>query len=208
MSFPVNLDLPFAHLNLRFNPFGELEPQTRAELAVVSLEELPRQLQQQRVAVEFVGPHGHGKSTHLLALHALFAEAPYLKLHPDSILDIADVPLLFVDSIEHLPRRRRRRLYRRTKTLALTTHDSLQAELQSAGYTVCTRIIDSTGASTITELVRRRIEHARRSPGPVPDVDAASIGRLKSRFGSDIRAIENYLYDIFQTLDRPRHVEV
>ena len=38
--------------------------------------------------------------------------------------------------------------------------------------------------------------------------DAAGIGRLKSRFGSDIRAIENYLYTIFQNLDRPRHVEV
>ena len=41
----------------------------------------------------------------------------------------------------------------------------------------------------------------------VPE-DAAGIGRLKSRFGSDIRAIENYLYTIFQNLDRPRHVEV
>ena len=41
----------------------------------------------------------------------------------------------------------------------------------------------------------------------VPEADAG-IGRLKSRFGSDIRAIENYLYTIFQNLDRPRHVEV
>ncbi|MDP7741580.1 MAG: hypothetical protein QGF67_09080 [Lentisphaeria bacterium] len=208
MSFPVNLDLPFAHLNLRFNPFGELEPQTRAELAVVSLEDLPRQLQQQRLAVEFVGPHGHGKSTHLLALHALFAEAPYLKLYPDSTPDFAGAPLLFVDSIEHLPRRRRQRLYRRAKTLALTTHDSLQPELERAGYTVCTRHVDSTDAATIAELVRRRIEHARRAPGPLPDVDAAGIDRLKARFGGNIRAIENCLYDIFQTLDRPRHVEV
>lgn len=208
MAFSVNFDLPFAHLNLRFNPFGELEQQTRAELAVVSLEELPQQLQQRRVAVEFVGPHGHGKTTHLLALHALFAEAPYIKLHLDSIPDIADAPLLFVDSIEHLPRRRRRRLYRRAETLALTTHDSLQAELQSAGYTVCTRIVDGTHVSTIAELIRRRIEHARRSPGPVPYIGTAGIGRLKTRFGSDIRAIEGYLYDIFQTLDRPRHVEM
>ena len=44
--------------------------------------------------------------------------------------------------------------------------------------------------------------------GYVVPKDAAGIGRLKSRFGSDIRAIENYLYTIFQNLDRPRHVEV
>jgi hypothetical protein len=41
-----------------------------------------------------------------------------------------------------------------------------------------------------------------------PDSHSPALHGLKSRFGSDIRAIENYLYTIFQNLDRPRHVEV
>ena len=64
------LNLPFAHLNLRFNPFGEATPEERAKLAVVDIERFAQRLCAPGFAVQFIGEHGRGKSTHLLALHA------------------------------------------------------------------------------------------------------------------------------------------
>ncbi len=62
---------PFARFHLYRNPFGELTRQERAELAVVDLQPLVQWLNaptRKGQVLQFVGPCGHGKSTHLLAL--------------------------------------------------------------------------------------------------------------------------------------------
>jgi len=60
--------LPFAHLNLRRNPFGELDLSQRAALAVVDVDRFVRRLAQPGYAVQFTGDRGRGKTTHLLAI--------------------------------------------------------------------------------------------------------------------------------------------
>lgn len=56
--------LAFEHVNLRFNPFGELDPELRAAVAVLP----PLELSAGHV-IQVMGEAGRGKTTHLLAWH-------------------------------------------------------------------------------------------------------------------------------------------
>ena len=88
-----NKGLPFAHLNLRFNPFEELTREERAVTAIVDLDELPELHSKDRVAVQFLGEHGRGKSTHLIALHKQFKDSLYTQIH------IGDKPVFNNDPV-------------------------------------------------------------------------------------------------------------
>jgi len=55
--------LPYANINLRFNPFGELNPDERQQLACVDVSGLAQYLSAPRTAVQFLADHGRGKTT-------------------------------------------------------------------------------------------------------------------------------------------------
>ncbi len=195
--------LPYSHLNLRFNPFGEADRSDRARLAVV---ELPpwspgRPLQ-------FIGDCGHGKTTHLLALQARYPESRYHRL--DEGQDrlpraLPEDPPLIVDEAQRLQRSALRALMRRRGPVALGTHVDLSALSDRPFITV--RLSGWTLAR-VREIVERRVEWARRGPGPVPTVSDARLRTLIARHRDDIRAMEGELYDVFQRLEEVRCVEV
>jgi hypothetical protein len=205
---PARMQLPFEHLNLRINPFGEIARSQRWKLAVVELGDVPEQLEEPRVAVQFVGKHGRGKTTHLLALYEHFKGAPYTKLFPGDKPTFSRADLQFVDSIDLLSIQRRRAVYRTSKSIAFTTHCDLTRELQSAGYKIVTRKIGGADANLVRQVVDSRIEHARRHEGPVPVLPDSQITKLVERYGDDIRGIEWHLYEIFQQLEETGNVEV
>lgn len=204
----VNTALPFAHINLCFNPFGELDKTDRSYLAVVNLDNLPILLNKSGQAIQFVADHGRGKSTHLIALHQQFAQAPYVQLHAGSRPSFTASDLCFIDSIENLSFFKRLKVYRKMGSLALTTHRNLSLELSLAGYQVTTISVALTDTHTLQQVFNRRIEHARRNAGPVPVLDLHHIQKLQKRFSDDIRSMEHYLYNIFQSLTDIHHVKV
>ena len=65
---------------------------------------------------------------------------------------------------------------------------------------VITREVASPSPERLGRIVRRRIEWARRSEGPVPKLDDALLHALVERHGDDIRGIEGQLYNLFQRL--------
>ena len=67
---------------------------------------------------------------------------------------------------------------------------------------------EKTDRKRLDEIFRQRIEFARRDSGPLPSVPLATIDKLVDRYGDDIRAIEGHLYDLFQHLEGPSHVEM
>lgn len=193
------LTRPFSHLNLRHNPFGELDHETFVALAVVDVEEFADFLREPGQAVQFVGRHGRGKTTRLRVLHAKFVEAPYVQVYQaDPIPTFAAAPLHFVDSVNHLPAKLRRKLYCCSDRIAVTTHIDLSAEFASAGLQVKTAWIGGADREVLSEIILRRIEHARRGAGPVPVVAAEEINELIAAFGDDLRTIEAVLYERFQ----------
>lgn len=200
----MNLNAPrlaFSHLNLRFNPFGELNRIQRARVAVVDLEDLPQLLLTPGTALQFVADHGRGKSTHLIALHEQLPQCPYTQIHHGDRPKFSQQDIQFVDSIENLSRFARSRLYKRSRSIALTSHCDLSDELTKAGYLVVTRHITQQCPERIANLLNRRILFARRNPDlRVPLLTSETINRLMQECGTDIREMENRLYETFQIM--------
>lgn len=200
--------LPFVHLNLRINPFGELTQEERAGVAVVDLGELPALLLQERQAIQFVADHGRGKSTHLIKLHQFFKNYPYTQIHCGDKPEVTKNAIHFVDSVENLSKFRRRCLYKKADSIAITTHRDLTRELSTAGFKVHTVHVSLLDDSALQKVFSSRIEFARRGEGDVPTISLASISSLKEIFHDDIRAMESHLYAVFQTLEGVGNVEV
>ncbi|HYW78785.1 MAG TPA: hypothetical protein VE890_04375 [Thermoguttaceae bacterium] len=193
--------LPFAHLNLSRNPFGELELDQRAALAVVDIDRFVERLQRPGYAVQFLGDKGRGKTTHLLAIRQHFPEAPYLHIGEGERPRIPRGHPLMIDEIQRLPRWRRRWVFRRPVSFVIGTHEDVSAELVRAGFEVDTiEAAASIDDERLHEILNRRIRWARRTPGPIPCVTLETAGALIDRFGDDVRTIEWYLYEQFQGL--------
>lgn len=203
------LSLPYAHLNLRFNPFGELGRKERAEIAVGDVEKLARRIKQPGFAVQFMGHPGSGKTSHMLAIYRRFPDAPFVHVHENERLRLPDGHPLFIDDFHFIPQRRRKRILRRNVSLIFTTHEDLSGELEKAGFETKTvypeNIINEDHLHSIFD---RRIEKARRGPGPLPRVSISAIRKLIETFGSDVRSMEFLLYDIFQSMKEVRDVSL
>lgn len=195
--------LPFAHLNLRRNPFGELPAEVRAELAVVDpalLAYLPR-LARPGFVLQIRGERGHGKTTCLLALRRHVPAAPYLHLAEGAPApDLPAVPLLLLDEAQRLPSRRQARLFDSARSFVLSTHADHGAGLARAGLSHATLWLESLTPARLQSIVARRIEWARRAAGPVPVVGPVACATLVARHGADVRAALGELYGVFQQL--------
>lgn len=197
------MQLPFAHLNLRINPFGEPSVEARAALAVVDLPEL-----RSGDPVQFVGESGRGKTTHLLALLARHPGAVYERLRENGDRYAARVPAavpFLLDEAQRLRPQLLRRLFSQHRTLALGTHDDLS---RFSDRPLRTLHFSGLTLARLRAIVARRIEWARRGPGPVPVVSDAALQTLLDRHASDVRAIEGRLYESFQSLQEPGDVQV
>lgn len=203
-----NNKLPFAHINLRFNPFGELDREDRAKIAVVDVNQAASFLSQHGRAIQFIADHGRGKSTHLIALHQSFPTAPYTQVHEGDKPVFSQQTLHFVDSVECLPYKQRQQLYRAANSLAITTHQDLSHELNKAGYHTLSLPVSLIKSDVLQQVLLRRIELARRNPGKLPSINLAATHKLQRDYGDNIRAIESHLYNVFQSLTEIGNVEV
>jgi len=205
-GFPLLSPLPFAHLNLRRNPFGEFSKEERTQLALVDLNAAIQHLEQQteihRPVVQFVGEKGFGKTTHLLAIAARFARSAYVHIPEGERVRIPDdgEPLL-IDEAQRLTFWQQIRLFRSDRPLVLGTHRDFTRQLHRAGRSVLTLAADRhTNANHVASIANARILAVRRTDGPTPRVTAATANLLYLQFGSDIRSMQHSLYEIFQQL--------
>ncbi|MBI2571845.1 MAG: hypothetical protein HYV63_32955 [Candidatus Schekmanbacteria bacterium] len=199
----------YAHLNLRENPFGELQNDERAGVAVADVEELAACLAASRCAVQLLGAKGTGKTTHLLALKRFFPRAPYVHVAEGERPAIPRGNPLFLDEAQRLPRWRRWTLFRCRGALALASHIDHTAELQAAGYCVHTMVpAELLTTARLSAIFRLRLEHARRSGGPLPAISDDTVQSLKERFGNDVRAMEFALYEAIRRMEGAEDVVV
>jgi hypothetical protein len=205
-----NVVSPWHPLGLRWNPFGEPPPEDVAAL-IVSSESLvvadwlrgPRRVQQ------YLGEAGRGKTARLRWLSARFPDAPYVYIAegelPPMILEqpLMPAPLaLLLDEAQRLAPRLRRRLFasiaRQGGSLAVASHVDLSAELQGAGLCCRTCGVHGLDAHGLLAIVQRRLDWARL-PGRAPAViTRAHAERLIERFGDNLRAILDNLYEGYQ----------
>jgi hypothetical protein len=202
--------LAFEHLNLRRNPFGELLPAERAALAVVDVPEaLVARVRAGRFALLFVDPPGRGKTTHLAAVSARLPGAPLIRIPLDEPPPaLPDAPVLLIDELHLVPPRARARLFARGPGLVATTHGEHARELARAGLAHEVVRVGGLTPARLLAVVERRVEWARRGPGPVPRLGPEAAAALVARHGDDLRAIIDVLYDAAQALPAPGELRV
>lgn len=199
----MSVGLAFSHLNLRWNPFGEPDPEERPALVVFDPAPLAARLQP-GVAVQLVGDHGRGKTSRLLALK-LHLGAPYVRLRDAWQIPVA--PVVLLDEAEMLWRRPFWRLPR-CGALVVSTHRDLRLPLRALGFSVETVPVEGIDRERLSAVFARRIAWARRGPGPVPRVPQETLDRLLARFGDDVRSMERALYASVQRMTEVGDVEV
>ena len=201
--------LAYAHLNLTRNPFGEASHAERMRLVVADVDDLVARLARPGFAVQLLAEKGRGKTSHILAIRARLPDAPYVHVEERGFTPVPRGRPLLVDEVQRLGRWRRRLLFRRGVSLALGTHEDFSPELAAAGLEVRTiRPGETTDVDRLDAIVRRRLEWARRGPGPVPRVPRHALVRLLDEFGDDLRAIEGALYEAIQRKREVSDVEL
>ena len=94
--------LPYVHLNLRRNPFGEFSEDERTALAVVNVDGICTRLDSPEYAVQFVGEKGYGKTTHLLAILARCSGAGYVHIPEGERAEVPDGCPILIDEAQRL----------------------------------------------------------------------------------------------------------
>jgi hypothetical protein len=193
----------YSELGLYWNPFGAPERELWRELIVtqIDLEGLAGRLADPNFALMFRGDSGRGKSTHLRALHSYFPDCPYTYLAPlaSPRSPIPEARVVFVDEVERLSPRRRRRLYRRRRALALACHGDLRTELEAVGREVLDVVVSGLDLPTLEEIARRRYRWAERSPDSFVPIESSTLGELLSIHGDDLRTINDALYGLVES---------
>ncbi len=187
--------LPYVHLNLRWNPFGELTTEEWTSLAVVDIDEVVQSLSQPKTAVQYIGDKGYGKTTHLLALRARFPSSGYVHIPEGETRPVPSGSPLLIDEAQRLTWRQRRMVFGADIPLVLGTHRDFTGALRRAGREVTTIHVErNTNAERLHRIVNARIQAARRSPGPVPSVSRQTVGKMLDEYGPNIRRIVQSLY--------------
>ncbi len=138
----------------------------------------------------------------MIAIAAHFPESTYVHVHEGDKPVFPEGHPLFIDSIHLVPKRQRKRLFRRRVSFVVSTHVDVAGELSGAGVAVETlRPADWLSEKRILSIFNRRIEAARRGPGDIPRITPRTARKLINKFDNDVRSMENHLYDIFQNLE-------
>lgn len=203
------LSLPFCHLNLRHNPFGELTESERVGLAVVCVDDVVALLNDPNQVVQYVGEKGHGKTTHLLKIRDAFPDCGYVHIPEGERRPVPSGEPVLIDEAQRLTGRQRRHLFRNNRALVLGTHQDFQIELEKAGRATTTiAACGQTSLNRLRQIVTDRIEFARREAGPVPIVPDRTLKRLLQTQGGDIRSMLKILYDALQKMAAPVELEL
>ena len=198
--------LPFEHLNLRRNPFGEFSAEERTQLAIVelkaALDHLQSSCQKRPPVLQVIGDKGFGKTTHLLSIITHFPNASYIHIPEGEYVSIpVDGEPLLIDEAQRLTLWQRLKLFRSQRTLVLGTHRDFTQHLKWAGRSVLT--LDAARHTTperIEQILNDRIRRVRRSSDSIPTVTSATARTLFALHGSDLRSIQHHLYEVFQNL--------
>jgi hypothetical protein len=91
---------------------------------------------------------------------------------------------------------------RRFPGVVVATQVDMGMSFRKAGFDVRTRWVpDTIGQRHLQAIVERRLEWARRGPGPIPRVGKKARSGLLGRHGHNLRAMLADLYDRYQQLE-------
>jgi hypothetical protein len=174
----------------------------RIEAAVVDWDRWRSKWNSPNFVLQFLGDCGHGKTTHLLALHHVIPNSIYIYLPEDG--PAPEIPLvhrpLIIDEVQRMPLSKRKQLLRNGGRLIFGTHQDYANEIERFGLQCETmRVSDLLSDEHLLRVLNRRIEISRYGNSPVPELSPSQVTALRTRFGPSIRAVEHHLYEQFQS---------
>ena len=196
---------PFRTLNLRRNPFGELTREEWMAAAVLDIEPWVTPLSRPGYALQFLAPHGRGKTTHLLALAHRLAHSTYHRATRGPMP--ANGELLLLDEADSLWVWERRRAAKQWQSIAFTSHRDLSLEFRCWGFQVATHRVSASTLGDLERIVDRRVAIAEYSGAHAPRPAQAQLKALHQRYGDNVRSIFDELYEHYQELTKP-HVKM
>lgn len=208
---------PFFCLGFRSNPFRALTGEEWAGIAVLP-ETVAAALTQSEKHLQILGAAGRGKTTALRAIQARektegrAAAYEYLPLGKRRFSTLVrGLGLFCLDEAQRLDAWERRRLVRTAAAreaarLVLAGHEDLTPLFAKHRIPLTTVRLDTVSVAHIQQLLEKRLDFFALSPPPSsPRVTfrADALEWLCDVFGSDLRAAEHLLYEVFQELTEP-----
>jgi hypothetical protein len=207
-----NTYFPFHDLGFRANPFRALEDDEWADVVVLTASAI--QATDAGGHIQVLGERGHGKTSTLLGLQAHLrrsGQAASYEYLPEgeevfhSKLDGMDVFLL--DEGQRLNLAERARLLREGKSgrrLILGSHEDLTGLFAAAELPLATLLPETASLAHLQAVLARRLAYFALAPeAPAVTLDDTAVAYLAETFGGDLRAMQWFLYEVFQALRRP-----
>ena len=202
---------PFHSLQLHSNPFRALTDEEWMRVAV--LRDDVRMIVDQPQSVQILGAMGSGKTTTLLGLVAVLRErgfrvayeyVPHGQRHFTT--DTTHLAVFLLDEVQRLgwwERRRLLRLGQHGVRLIMGSHADLMGPCTRAHVPLTTISLDQINHTQLATILHRRIAWAAVDQPPNIIFAPDAIDFLWSMFGVQLRAMEHFLYDVFQRLEQP-----
>jgi hypothetical protein len=205
---------PFREVGLRCNPFRRLTDEEWAAVAVVPSNLLDAL--EGAAHLQILGGAGRGKTTCLLGLVARLADEgkrtayEYLAARENRFrTGLEDLDVFLLDEAQRLTRRERIRLLaqervrRRELRLVVATHEDLASPFARQRLPLVTVSLDSVTAAHVAAVVNHRIGYFSLDDPPAVALSADAVRHLCNMFDSNLRLIDGFLYEFFQTAVRP-----
>ncbi len=194
-------------MGLKCNPFRVL---TEAEWTAVAV--VPPSVQKvitHAVApVQIIGEPGRGKTTTLLAVKSYFLEKnisvmyQYLPegTHRFDKQRASAANVFLLDEAQRLTRRERQRLCRLASGMRLifSSHEDLTAICAAHRLPLTTIRLSQMDTAHLTRILRKRLAYFSTNEQPAVAIGGDAVEFLHARFGDDLRAMERFLYEVFQ----------
>jgi hypothetical protein len=203
---------PFHALGFRSNPFRALTDEEWAAIAV-----LPDEVLQTAASgghLQVLGELGRGKTSTLLGLAEKFRHAgcavayEYLLIGQKTFKNrLSGLDVFLLDEAQRLRPDERRRLLTAARgglRLILGSHEDLTALFNHAGLSLSTVRLGASAPAYLASILSRRLDYfALPNSKPSVTLDPSAVPYLEAAFGTNLRAMERFLYEVFQQLDEP-----
>ncbi|WP_298541737.1 hypothetical protein [uncultured Aquimarina sp.] len=189
------------------NPFGGISDEELIEVIdpKYSFEELTETLNQNKpIIVQFVGKKGRGKTIHLRALYQLASNSKIYILDRNNHRNITNPDNLniFIDSVHHIPLRKRLQLWRQTNTsYVITTHFPRNLEFFFCKRKYKTFYFNEITSEKLEVIIKKRVSKFSYLKYEDVVVDQDILNQLIKKFDDNIRATLNFLYDQFKAVN-------
>ena len=207
---------PYTRLGFTDNPFRVLTDAEWTELAIVP-DDLQTILEDNSAHLQLVGEMGRGKSTILRGVahhfkaknrHVTFEYVRRGQRRYHVPIQTQDIAVL--DEMQRLWWGERIRLlialHRHPVRLITSSHTDLTLWFRLAGLPLVTHSINDASPEILQDILNRHLDYFRNTKTTAVHFTDGAVAYLSDCFGSDRRAIERFLYEVFQRLETPQAI--